>query len=303
MHYMSHHSYLLSFPFLLMFYFAFYFIIQMNEAVDRMEKIVGDSMIPHSDPQSSSSMESGSKILDKTNEKKKASMGTGTTVSDGTVSGIFKVLTVGKYQPYGEEKENHATLTTVKNDINTAKNSSDKSVDKKIDKAKERLLEYEKAKEKRMKMMRETEKEMETKKTKERRKAMNKMMDGKKGKGKESVKKSSGQNVKLGGVNSGSAGVGGGGEKEMRSSMCVHTEGGETNGVEDGRVERMLKFTGNAEATGNSKSDLHPIFDSHSYSCSYYHPHSIYLIYILTLFVIHNLKFILLISISNVIFF
>jgi hypothetical protein len=231
-----------------LFFILFLLIIlfvQMNEAVDRMEKIVGDSMIPHSDPQSSSSMESKSKVLDKLNEKKKASMGTGTTVSDGTVSGInntasgiFKVLTVGKYQPYGVEKENHVTLTTVKNDINTAKNSGDKSVNKKIDKAKERLLEYEKTKEKRMKMMRETEKEMEMKKTKERRKAMNKIMDGKKVKGKESVKKSSSQSIKLG-VPGGGVGGGGGEEKD-------------TNGVEDGRVERMLKFTGNAEATGKS---------------------------------------------------
>jgi hypothetical protein len=242
----------------ILFLFIMLFV-QMNEAVDRMEKIVGDSMIPHSDPQSSSSAESRSKVFDKLNEKKKASMGTGTAVSDGTVSGIdstvsgvFKVLTVGKYQPYGEEKENHVTLTTVKDDINTAKNSSDKSVNKKIDKAKERLLEYEKTKEKRMKMMRETEKEMEMKKTKERRKAMNKVMDGKKGKGKESVKKSSGQNINSGVNSAGVGGGGGGGEKEMRSSVCAHTEGGETNGVEEGRVERMLKFGGNAEATGKS---------------------------------------------------
>ena len=207
-------------------------------------------MISHSDPQSSSSTESRSKILEKTNEKK-ATTGTGTTVPDGTVPGIFKVLTVGKYQPYGEEKKNHVSLTTVKNDMNIAKKSSDKSVNKKIDKAKERLLEYEKTKEKRMKMMRETENEMEMKKTKERRKAMNKIMDGKKGKGKESVKKISGQNIQSRGVNSGGAGGGGGGggEKEMRSSLCGEID---KDGVEEGRVERMLKFGGIAEATGKS---------------------------------------------------
>ena len=238
-----------------------------------MEKIVGDSMIAHSNPQSSSPLESGSKILDKTNEKKKATMGTGTTVSDSTasgmnstVSGIFKVLTVGKYQPYGEEKENHTTLSAVKN---TVKNSNDKNVNKKIDKVKERLLEYEKSKEKRMKMMRETEKEMEMKKTKERRKAMNKIFDGKKVKVKEGVKKSSSQNIRPSRLTGG--GVGGGGEKEMRSSVRAHIGGDdkEKDGNEDGRVERMLKFSGSAEATGNEKTDSYCYF----YSCSFHHSH------------------------------
>ena len=105
-------------------------------------------MIPSFDPKSSStqpfSTESGSKVLNQSSENKKLATGTGSTESDSTIPGVYKVLTIGQYQPYNDEDKN--ILKSLENNSNNNK----KQYIKKIDKAKERLNEYEKNKEKRM---------------------------------------------------------------------------------------------------------------------------------------------------------
>lgn len=222
----------------------------MDGAVHRMEKIVEDSMIPSFDPKSSSTQpfttESRSTILNQSSDKKKLTTGAGSTVSDSTVPGVYKVLTVGQYQPYNDENKNN--LKSLENNLN----NDEKHCVKKIDKAKERLNEYEKNKEKRMKMMRETEKEMDMKKTKERRKATHDILEGKKGKGKVkgSMKKHVSQNQDTST------------KQRIKSDRLVEKsvereQGGrekEKDEEEDIRVGRVLKFNEDGEATGNQQT-------------------------------------------------
>ena len=218
----------------------------MDGAVHRMEKIVEDSMVPSFDPKSSSiqsfNTESQFKILNQSSDNKKLTTGAGSTVSDSLVPGVYKVLTVGQYQPYNEEYENN--LKSLESNLNSDK----KRYIKKIDKAKERLNNYEKNKEKRMKMMRETEKEMDMKKSKERKKAIHDILEGKKAKGKvkESMKKQVTQNTSTTQrINS---------DRVVERGVEREQEGREKDEDKDNRVGRVLKFNEDGEATGNQQT-------------------------------------------------